>query len=221
MNKTSKDTQERINKSQKYFNPIALILYDFIVYDIITPLFWGFPISTLIGHYKRNLKNNHLEVGVGTGILLKNSLQRSQSRLGLMDLSQSCLDKSKQRLQRYLPEIYRQNILIPINQSIPKFDSIGINYVMHCIPGSFSEKGLVFKHLKALLNEGGVLFGSSLMFNHKDQGLFSKFVMRLLNIMGIFNNSEDTSEALEIALRAHFNDVQIVKIGSATLFSAR
>jgi hypothetical protein len=37
----------------------------------------------------------------------------------------------------------------------PSFDSIGLNYVLHCLPGTIRTKSMVFENLEALLNPGG------------------------------------------------------------------
>nr|WP_139347998.1 hypothetical protein [Nocardia donostiensis] len=43
------------------------------------------------------------------------------------------------------------------------FNSIGLNLVMHCVPGTFAEKGVAFEHLARVLSDDGVLFGSTIL----------------------------------------------------------
>ncbi len=211
--------EERIKKSQRFFKSFTLYFYDLVVFNFITQYAWKCSFPILINHYKKWITANHLEVGVGTGYLLDNCNQlSSHSRLALMDLNQNCLDKTLHRLSRYNPEVYIQDILKPISVNNQKFNSVGINYVMHCVPGDFSEKGIAFKNLKLLLNDGGVLFGSSLIYKGN---CFAKFLMKGLNLIGLFNNQNDTLETLYKSLKVNFNHVEIEMVGSAALFSAR
>jgi hypothetical protein len=46
---------------------------------------------------------------------------------------------------------------------VRRFDSIALNYVVHCLPASWPDKGVVFEHLKTMLNPGGTLFGATLV----------------------------------------------------------
>ena len=57
-----------------------------------------------------------------------------------MDLNLSTIDFASKRIARYQPESYQQNILEPITASIPKFDSVCMNYLLHCVPGELSER---------------------------------------------------------------------------------
>ena len=63
----------------------------------------------------------------------------------------------------HLPELYRANVLDPIGLEIPRFDSISTTYLLHCLPGTIKTKSAEFGHLKPLLNQGGVIFGATLL----------------------------------------------------------
>ncbi|WP_163835494.1 class I SAM-dependent methyltransferase [Spartinivicinus ruber] len=212
----------QVKKSQKYFNKLSLFFYDWVLYGIISKYAWGCSTKRLDDHYANYISNNHLEVGVGTGYLLNRvRFQSEKLRLGLMDLSQSCLQKTAKAVARYQPEIYQQNLLEPITESIASFDSISINYVMHCVPGSFKEKGVAFKHLKSLLNENGVLFGTTVLYQDVPKGLLARLVLAIMNRLGVFNNKQDSLEELRNCLSSNFSHVELQVEGCTAIFSVR
>ena len=61
-------------------------------------------------------------------------------------------------ISRYSPETYFGNVLEPIASKIERFDSVGINYLLHCLPGTIESKSLAFDYLKTLMNPDAVLF---------------------------------------------------------------
>ena len=222
IDKTENTKPSQLVKSQKYFNRVTLFFYDVILYGFISKHGWGCSPKTLDAHYASHITGNHLDVGVGTGYLLDRvSFPGATPRLALMDLSLSCLTKTLTRLARYKPESYGQNILKPITMDIYKFDSVGVNSVMHCIPGSFKEKGIAFRHLKSLLNENGVLFGTTVLSKGVNKNWLSKIFMKFFNRLGVFINNDDSLNDLTEALRKYFQQVDITVVGSTAIFSAR
>lgn len=208
----------RTSVSQSYFNPWLLLFYDIALFRFISPCLWGCSKALLIDRYNSLCGRKHLEVGVGTGYLLV-KCHSPIEQLGLMDLSQACLNKTARRLRRLKPVVWRRNILNPIEGIDAQFQSISINYVMHCVAGNFTEKGIAFKHLKGLLLEDGILFGASVVKTDRS-GLFAKGFMALLNRIGVFNNSKDTVDDLEAELRRYFAFVQIERRSASVLFVA-
>ena len=65
---------------------------------------------------------------------------------------------------RYSPTCHVANIFEPLELlDGGKFDSIGLNYVLHCLPGTMRDKLLAVRQLAELLTPGGVLFGATLL----------------------------------------------------------
>ncbi len=62
------------------------------------------------------------------------------ARIALMDLNATALEFAAQRLVRYQPEQYCRNVLEPISLEAKKFDSVCINYLLHCLPRSIESK---------------------------------------------------------------------------------
>lgn len=212
------DIDRRTRKSQRFFNPLLLSIYDFFLFNFISPYLWGCKEALLVNWYRSLCGTKHLEVGVGTGHLLDKS-SPAIHRLSLMDLSVSCLDKTSKRLKRYNPNTWHKNILLPLNDVEDRFDSISINYVMHCVAGTYKTKGVSFGYLKNLLTDDGVLFGASVL-RTDDSGRAARILMNLLNWTGVFNNNGDTIQDLQESLQRHFRFSKVIKRSSSALFIA-
>lgn len=183
---------------------------------------WHCPIQRTQELYERHLSSNHLEVGVGTGYFLeKTHLPGPEPRLALLDLSPYCLERTATRLSCYAPEVYRADVLAPIELSVRRFDSIAMNYILHCVPGALPEKGVAFANLKPLLNASGVLFGSTVLRHGVRTDLKARAFMRFYNARKVFCNLEDSLAGLRQALEKTFRDVQIEVVGCVAQFSGR
>lgn len=203
------------------FNQRLLRHYDRLL-EFTCNRIWRCPIRRTLELYGRHLSSNHLEVGVGTGYFLDHShFPGSEPRLALLDLSPHCLEHTATRLSRYAPEVYRANALAPIELAVQRFDSIAMNYVLHCMPGALPDKGIAFAHLKPLLNTSGVLFGSTVLRHGVRCDWRARAFMRLYNRRKLFCNLEDGLAGLREALEKTFHQVQIDVIGCVAQFSAR
>lgn len=212
---------DKVHQSQKFFNKGSLLFYDLLLYGVISRFAWGATIPSLDGLYRKYITTNHLEVGVGTGFLLGRALGKKNRdmRLAFMDLSDACLARCQVKMAAFRPEVYRQNLLHPVEQNIPKFDSIAINSVMHCIPGSFRDKSIVFTHLKALMNTDAVLFGTTVLGKNVNKNLLAKPFMWLMNRLGVFNNQADTGEDLREYLEKNFKILEFNVVGVTAFFA--
>ena len=174
--------EEHVLAGQAVYTKRVLRAYDFIVLGVSNRLLWKCPTQRLIEHYNKHLTANHLDVGVGTGYFLDNCRFPSPTpRIALMDLNQNTLDFSTARIKRYKPKTYCRNVLAPIHIDAAKFDSVGANYLIHCIPGSIKSKSVAFDHLKALMNPNAVLFGATLLHGGVPRSWFAKRLMETYN----------------------------------------
>ncbi len=213
---------EQVDAGQAVYTKGVLSAYDLFVLGFSNRLLWRCPSGRIEDLYNKHLSANHLDVGVGTGYFLDRCRFPSKAlRVALMDLNPNTLEFASRRIARYNPETYRRNVLQPIPFDAQKFDSVGVNYLLHCLPGSIETKAAVFDHLKPLMNPGAVLFGSTLLQGGVRRNLFAKGLMGVYNKKGIFSNREDTLEGLKQALTERFRDVQVEVAGCAALFSAR
>lgn len=215
-------TQKQVEAGQAVYTRRTLALYDFVVLGVSNPFIWKCPTRRLEEHYARHLSANHLDVGVGTGYFLDRCrFPADAPRVALMDLNPDTLAFAAQRIARHAPKTYRRNVLEPIAFAGEGFDSVGVNYLLHCLPGSLAEKAVVFDHLKALMNPGAVIFGSTLLQGGVPRSALARGLMAAYNRKGIFSNREDDLETLQHELGQRFREVSVEVLGCAALFSGR
>jgi SAM-dependent methyltransferase len=219
-------TATQVNAGQAIYTRPVLMSYDLLVLGLSNRWIWRCPSRHLRTLYDRHVTGNHLDVGVGTGYFLDRCrFPVARPRLALMDLNPNCLEAASRRLTRYQPETYRANVLEPIAVpellSRPHFDSIGMNYLLHCLPGSLQEKAALFSHLKPLLRPGGKVFGSTLLHGGVQRTAAARRLMAFYNAKGIFTNRDDDLGGLEQVLKARFKTVSIDTVGCVALFSAQ
>ncbi len=139
-----------------------------------------------------------------------------------MDLNPAALAYAARQIARHQPQSYLRNVLEPIEPlSAPGFDSISLNYLLHCLPGDMTSKAIVLDHIKPLMNAGGVCFGSTLLQGGVTRSWAAQLLMAHYNRHGVFSNRHDDVDALENTLRTRFSDVAIEIVGCAALFYAR
>lgn len=204
-----------------FFNKPVLMIYDFFVWGIISPYLLNCPASNVIDLYNNYVSENHLDIGVGTGYLLDRCrFPSDQPRLGLMDLNPSPLHTAGSVLARYSPEIYISNVLEPIKLDTKPFSSIGISYLIHCLPGTMKTKAIIFENLKDLLQPEGVIFGATVLLSD-NMNILARSWMSILNRLQVFTNKEDTLEDLKSALSMNFAKHHIEVVGSVAIFWGR
>ncbi|MFO0916984.1 MAG: class I SAM-dependent methyltransferase [Planctomycetaceae bacterium] len=215
-------TAQQVEAGQAVYTPGMLSIYDLLVLGISNRFIWKCPTPRLVAHYNRHVSANHLDVGVGTGYFLDHCrFPTSNPRVALMDLNLNSLQFAAARIARYHPETHRRNILEPIPWGEKLFDSVGINYLLHCLPGTMESKAVVFDHLKALMNPGAVLFGSTLLQGGVRRGFAARRLMNFYNRKGVFSNAADDLATLQQALDRRFRDVSVEVAGCAAVFSGR
>ena len=205
----------------KGYSPMGLRIYDALVYGVTSPYFWKVSGRDLLAHYNRYISTNHMDVGVGTGYLLdKCTIPGPLQRLYLFDLSPNSLATTAKRLARYRPTTIQGSVLDPIPYEGEPFDSIGTNYMIHCVPGSIPEKEVLFDHLAVHLRPGGVIFGSTVLGQNIDLPLPGRFVFDSANKKGVFHNRLDNEDDLRKALEKRFASVNFRRVGNVALFAA-
>jgi hypothetical protein len=207
---------------QAVYTKAVLGIYDFWVHGISNHLIWRCPTMHPRTLYERHVTANHMDVGVGTGYFLDRcSFPSSRPRLILVDANRNSLEVAGRRLRRYRPKLYRSDVLKPLNVEGPPFDSIGLMYLLHCLPGDMGAKAVVFDNLNALLGAGGVIFGATILGGGVSSGRIARKLMGVYNGKGIFSNADDHLDALGTILDKRYAEVKIDVIGSVALFSAR
>ena len=216
-----KPTREQVEAGHAFYTRRALALYNVAILGYFSRVAWKCPASRIVEHYNAHVSANHLDVGVGTGYFLDHCRFPATPRLALMDVNPNCLEVAAPRVERYAPEVYRANVLEPIELGVPKFDSVGLNYLLHCLPGNIRAKAVVFGYLRALANPGAVIFGATLLSGGVPRNWLARKVMDRNNANGIFSNADDDLDGLRWVLSEHLNRSEIEVVGCVSAFSGR
>jgi hypothetical protein len=208
-----------VAKAHAIYTPFMLSIYDLLVHGLSNRLAWRCPTLRLTGLYRSNLSVNHLEAGVGTGYFLGRADERL-GRLVLLDINRHCLERAGRRLARFKPALYEVNLLAPIELNLAPFASVGLTYVLHCLPGNMSEKLKAVDHLRPLMEKGAVLFGATILGRGIAPNRAARSLLDLYNAKGVFNNREDDIASLRDGLRRRFDEVEIEAEGCVALFRA-
>ncbi|MGQ0635820.1 MAG: class I SAM-dependent methyltransferase [Planctomycetaceae bacterium] len=216
------NTREEVACGQALYTRRVLAWYDLFVLGLSCRLAWKCPAARLLELYNRNVSANHLEAGVGTGYFLDRCrFPDSPGQLVLLDLNPNCLKATSVRVARFNPTAVRASVLEPLPVGSRTFDSVGMNFVLHCLPGSLPEKSIAFDHLQAVMNPGAVLFGTTLLGQGVRANWLARRLMRLYNDRRAFCNLSDSRDELERQLQKRFSDCAVEVVGCAALFTAR
>lgn len=197
------------------YNPVTLRLYDAGVLGLTNRLIWRCPTATMVEHYRSHAGRSHLDVGPGTGYFLE---RIDSPSLTLLDLNASCLAAASDRVGhgRSVASL-QQSFFDPLPRE-HSFDSIGLNFLLHCIPSH--EKWDRLSQLRGHLRPGGTIFGSTLIPDPETATLAARALNSTYNRLGVFGNADDTMDELENALRG-YTEVSTRRVGQVALFSAR
>lgn len=204
-----------------YRKPV-LAVYDTAVVRLSNTYAWRCDRGRQLALYRDNIGARHLDVGPGTGWYLER-VATPGTRVTLLDLSPGSLDVAATRLRRVgVPvDTVVANVLEPLPEGVSGHDSVGVNYVMHCVPGPWKSKGAAFAHLAAALHDRGVLFGSTILGAGVRRNPLAAALSRTYNATGVFHNEHDDEEGLRSALHAAFTDIAVIVVGNVALFTAR
>ncbi|NKR28858.1 methyltransferase domain-containing protein [Rhodococcus hoagii] len=206
------------------YSKAFLTVYDLYVLTLSNRFAWECSRDALLAHYNRNLSARHLDIGPGSGWYLREANWPDAPAVALMDLNANSLDMAASRLAERGIEATRHagSILAPFAPEIGQHDSVAANFVMHCVPGDWSEKGSAFKHIADVLSDDGVFFGSTILARGVQQNPLAKTLTFLYNgPIRAFHNSSDDLEGLRIALSQAFTDVNVEVTGTVAVWTAR
>jgi SAM-dependent methyltransferase len=212
--------EDGTDRGQAVYSPLVLRTYDWVVLGFSNRLLWRCQTSELRGLYDRNVSRRHLDIGVGTGYFLdKAAWPDAKPAITLLDLNENSLAFAAHRIERYAPRTVRANALEPL-PAIGPFDSCGLCYLLHCLPGAIPEKAVVFDHVRPLLAPGARIFGATILQGSAPRSRAAQAVMNVYNKKGIFSNASDRLEDLHLALTTRFTHVQVTMKGAVALFQA-
>lgn len=213
-------TPQEIEAGQAVYSPLVLRLYDLVVLGLSNSLLWRCPTAEIEKLYARNVTARHLDIGVGTGYYLDRvRWPVPEPAITLLDLNQNALDAASKRIARVGPRAVRADCLAPLPLS-GKFDSVGLCYLLHCLPGTIAAKAIVFDHLRPLLAPGARIFGATILQGGLRRSKPAQALMDFYNRKGVFSNASDHLDDLVPALRERFSGVRIATFGTVALFEA-
>lgn len=215
---------DQVAAGHAFYTRRSLALYDLAILGYFSRVAWRCPARRIVDHYDHHVSANHLDVGVGTGYFLDHCRFPASSgppRVTLLDISSACLDAATKRIAHLHPETIMANVLQPIEYDGPRFDSVGLNYVLHCLPGDMQSKAVAIDHLTALANPGASVFGATLLHDGVPRNWLARQVMARNNAHGIFSNTHDDLDGLRSALAERLSDVSVTTVGCVAVFSGR
>lgn len=210
----------KAHAGQAVYSPFVLKAYDLWVLGLSNRFLWKCPTAKLRGLYDRNVSSNHLDIGVGTGYFLRHARWPSaKPSITLLDLNPNSLHAASQRIQDFSPNTVRADVLEPLPKIGP-FQSVGLCYLLHCLPGRLSEKARLFRHVSEVMAPGARVFGATILQGDTVRSRPAKALMDVYNRRGIFSNANDDAETLKAELAAVFDIARFEISGCVAIFEA-
>ncbi len=202
---------------QAHYTRSFLRIYDPLVLGFFGKVVWRCPTQRLIDHYSQFIGERHLDVGPGTGYFLEAAPMGAA--ITLLDPNPDVLAHCAARLSDMQPTLVQGDV----TQTLPidgPFDSVALNYVIHCLPSSSDHKSAAVANAASVLTEDGVLFGATVLGTPSLHTWLSARALKANNRRGIFDNLADDAEMLSALLDRHFMQHTIEVVGSVAVFSA-
>jgi SAM-dependent methyltransferase len=180
---------------------------------------WRCPTRRLAQQYTQHLRQRHLDVGPGTGYFLAHARLPAGGSVLLLDPNPDVLAHASRRLAHLNPSVIQADVCkpLPIQQ---RFDSIALNYVLHCLPGPMLQRAAVVGNLATVIEPDGVLFGATVLGTPELHTWLSRAALRDNNRRGIFDNLYDNEADLRAILNGSFEAVDMEIVGSVAVFAA-
>ncbi len=214
-------TQDAVRRGAAVYSRPVLAVYDIFVLGFTNTFVWKCPSPKILEFYNQNVSEKHLDVGVGSGYFLDRcKFPSSLPQIALMDLNENSLQKTAKRLVRYGPKTYLRNALEPVEIGESGFGSVGLNYLLHCVPGNMLSKRAVFENLRPLLRDGGIMFGTTILGVGVRRNWLAGRYMKIFNSKGVFCNYEDRRQDLEDGLSKTFGRHEVTTRGCIAFFRA-
>jgi hypothetical protein len=163
MQRTEAPDGDHIARAHAIYTPLMLSTYDVLVHGLSNRFAWLCPTQQLIELYRTNLPANHLEAGVGTGFFI----DRAGARISIgspCSTSIAIVSTVPRIGSRISSRRSTKSTFSPrVGLDLAPFSSVGLTDVLHCLPGSMSQKLVAVDHLRALMRDGGVAFGATIL----------------------------------------------------------
>ncbi|GGL00933.1 class I SAM-dependent methyltransferase [Mangrovihabitans endophyticus] len=214
------NADDQVLAGQAAYNRFVLELYDTVVLRLSCRLIWRCPKRLMLDNYQRNVGARHLELGVGTAYFPHVCAFPAPPDITLVDLNPTVLRVGARRLARYRPTEIRADVLQRLPVESGSYDSVAMNFLLHCVPGGWPDKGAVFRNAADALRPGGRVFGSTILSGGVPVTAAARHLMGVYNSRGIFHNTADDLDGLRAQLAGSFPQHQITTRGNVALFEA-
>ncbi|MGW5055325.1 class I SAM-dependent methyltransferase [Actinokineospora sp. NPDC004072] len=196
----------------------VLAWYDLFVLGAVCPVVWRCHRGEMLACYDRNVGPRHLDLGPGTGYFLDRCRFPAAPRLVLVDNSETVLATAARRVARHRPLALRRDVLGPLDLGSAQFDSVGMNFLLHCLPGGMAAKAAVFDRVLPHLAPGARIFGSTVLAHGVEHGPLAGRALASLNGDGTMDNLDDSLDELDAELASRFDRYHLAVRGSVCLF---
>jgi SAM-dependent methyltransferase len=213
------DRDDPAYRGQADYTPFLLKLYDPIVLGVVAGRVWRVTPEPLLENYRRNIRDGHLDVGPGTGYCIVRSGLPDGSSVTILDPNPNVLRHAAGKLARFDLTAVEADVLKPLPLDT-RFESAGMNMVIHCLPGPMSRKGLAIRNIADVLAPTGTFFGATILGRSGDHSWLGHRVLTAFNKRGAFDNLDDSEAGLREILEASFERVEIQIVRSAAIFQA-
>lgn len=212
-----------VEAGQAVYSPIVLAFYDLVVLRFSCRFVWQCTRREMLAHYDRHVGSRHLDIGVGTGWFLDNcNWPVARPAITLLDLNANSLRAAARRIARFEPRVVQADVLQPFTLADAQFDSVGLSFLLHCLPGAIEQKAAaVARHVAPHVARNGAVFGSTVLGRGVAHNRLGRTLMRVYNEKGIFSNRDDDREGLQRGLGGSFTEVEVEVRGTVALFAAR
>lgn len=209
-----------VHRGAAVYTPLTLAIYDYLVLGLHCSVTFRCPQRHLVDLYRRNMGHHHLDVGVGTGRLIASAGPDPETTtITLADINQNALAKAAGTLKAYLPVTVTANALEPLPFEPGTFDSASASFLLHCVPGTILDKGIILKHMAATLRPGGRLFGATILAQGVRRTRAARYLTALNNRHGIFHNADDSLADLDAVLAGLTPHYTLNTRGAVALFA--
>ncbi len=204
------------------YTPRILRFYDVAVHGLMFPMVWRCPGRRLLRPYRELLAARHLEIGVGTGYLLRHGRWPTRTpQVVLLDRSAFPLEATRRRIANLRPTTVLADAIEPFPDLGAPFGSVGMSLLLHCLPGPLANKARVFDHVRPWMAPGAVVFGATVLGKTRRTTRRRRLALAYMNRRGIFSNREDDLDGLRQELDRRFPSVRVERIGQVACFEAR
>lgn len=204
---------------QKIYTPRILKTYDAVVLGFSSMFVWRCPAARLLDNYNRHVRRRHLDIGPGSGYFLDRATLPAGAEVTLADPNPHVLSHAARRVAHLDPAVIEVDVCKPLAVD-RRFESVALNYVLHCLPGPMASKGIAIGNAAAVLERDGVLFGATVLGENRLHTWLSRPFLRAYNERRIFDNMADTEHDLRDVLSQRFDTVDVEVIGSVAVYSA-